>query len=343
MKLFKRIMIKIVSSAFYRLIPVILMVLFTAAAVVTINAQSLTQPGLWIPPVVNLAIRGGTNPGKKFLSVGANGSYADLYEKDDESGRQRWIFQRSMDGVSYNILVNGGTPTNRKYLSVTADGTKVDLFSHDDGSGRQRWKVAERTDGSVVIVIQGGVNNGRKFLSTTADGTKVDLFSGDDNSGRQQWNLIVPQTAKFNLRISGGVTTGKMLLSGVRVAGSVFLNSIYEAEAVTEQWHIFRDGKDYKFYSDKFSVTGEFLKGSQTGDVSRVGNVRIRLMKLGNGADNNDSNWKVEDIGSGLIRIKLSYATKPMFLSSTADGTKVDLFDTDDGSGRQRWKVITMP
>jgi hypothetical protein len=306
---------------------------------IAVNAQSLAQPGLWIPPVVNLAIRGGTVPGKKFLSVGADGSYADLYEKDDNSGRQRWVFQRSADGVSYNILVDGGAPTNRKYLSVTADGSKVDLFSHDDGSGRQRWKVSEREDGSLVIVINGGVNNNRKFLSTTSDGSKVDLFTGDDNSGRQNWNLIVPPTAKFNVRISGGVT-GKMLLSSVRVAGSAFLNSTFNAEDVAEQWRIVRIGKEYSFYQDKFSDTGNFLLGSQTNDAARVGKIKVRLLRVGNGVNNNDSYWKVENIGSGLIRLKLSYATKPMYLSASADGTTVDLFDTDDSSGRQRWKVM---
>lgn len=313
-------------------------VLFTNVPV-AVSAQSPAQPGLWIPPVVNLTIRDGTTPGKKFLSVGSNGSYADLYAQDDNSGRQRWVFQRSADGVSYNILVDGGTPSNRKYLSVTADGGKVDLFSHDDGSGRQRWNVSERNDGSFVILIKGGVNNNRKFLSTTADGSKVDLFTGDDNSGRQHWNLIVPQTARFSVRISGGVTGGKMLLSAVRVAGLAFLNSAYDAELVAEQWRIARQGKDYRFYHEKFSATGEFLKGRQDSNAaSRVGKITVRLLKL-NGDPELESDWKVEDIGSGLIRIRASHAAKPMYLSTTADGTKVDLFDTDDGSGRQRWKV----
>jgi hypothetical protein len=51
--------------------------------------------------------------------------------------------------------------------------------------------------------------------------------------------------------------------------------------------------------------------------------------------------WAIQDIGSGLIRIKpaKNWYVKPMYLSTTADGSKVDMFDRDDGSGRQRWKA----
>jgi hypothetical protein len=44
---------------------------------------------------------------RQVLSVGADGSYADLWT-DDASGRQRWRFRRSADGESYNILVDDG-------------------------------------------------------------------------------------------------------------------------------------------------------------------------------------------------------------------------------------------
>jgi hypothetical protein len=52
------------------------------------------------------------------------------------------------------------------------------------------------------------------------------------------------------------------------------------------------------------------------------------------------SYWAIQDIGSGFIRIKPAkgWYVKPMFLSTSADGSKVDMFTRDDGSGRQRWK-----
>jgi hypothetical protein len=154
-----------------------------------VSAQSLQNPIPWIPPVGNISIAGGVAGTRSLLSVGANGSYTDLYSTDDNSGRQRWTFQRSADGSSYNILVGGGTPVNRKYLSVTSDGSKVGLLGSDDGSGRQRWLVENIGAGFVRIRSAGGISNNRKYLSVSADGGTVDLFGTDDNSGRQRWNI----------------------------------------------------------------------------------------------------------------------------------------------------------
>ncbi len=137
----------------------------------------------------NIVISAGISNTRTYLSVPSDGSRADLWTSDDSSGRQKWQFQLSADGVSYNILIGGGVSNTRKYLSVTSDGTKVDLYTSDDASGRQRW-VVETVSGDLVrISISGGVSNTRKYLSSTSDGMKVDLYDVDDESGRQKWRI----------------------------------------------------------------------------------------------------------------------------------------------------------
>jgi hypothetical protein len=143
-----------------------------------------------VPEMANIEIAGGVTNKRHLLSVPQDGAKTDLFEVDDNSGRQRWRLQRSADGDAYNILVGGGVAADHSFLSVTADGTKVDLYGKDDGSGRQRWVLESVGNGLVRIRIAGGVTSDRKYLSTTAEGDKVDLFNADDNSGRQQWRLL---------------------------------------------------------------------------------------------------------------------------------------------------------
>ena len=133
----------------------------------------------------NIKIAGGTNPGETYLSCRSNG-FVDLYNKDDDSGRQKWKLVHLGGGV-YNIKVYGGTNPGEKFLSCRADGF-VDLYSHDDNSGRQKWRIKDLGNGRYNIMIYGGTNSGEKFLSCRADGF-VDLYSHDDGSGRQKWRL----------------------------------------------------------------------------------------------------------------------------------------------------------
>lgn len=50
--------------------------------------------------------------------------------------------------------------------------------------------------------------------------------------------------------------------------------------------------------------------------------------------------WSYGCVPSKLIRVKQGVSGDRKYLSVTADGTKVDLFTRDDGSGRQRWHVV---
>ncbi|MGA7936705.1 MAG: CAP domain-containing protein [Kovacikia sp.] len=133
-----------------------------------------------------LKIAAGVTTNRTFLSCTADGTKVDLYNIDDSSGRQQWLFEGIGNG-KYRIKVAGGVSNSRQYLSCTSDGAKVDLYNTDDGSGRQQWILEDLGNGKYRIKVAGGVSNSRQYLSCTADGTKVDLYHTDDGSGRQQW------------------------------------------------------------------------------------------------------------------------------------------------------------
>ena len=156
---------------------------------------------------------GGLVSNRTLLNCSSDGSRVDLYETDDESGRQRWKFER-VYGDCYNFIVEGGisdiwgsnwVPTNwgegrcciKKYLSCSKDG-RVDLWHEDDKSGRQRWRLIPIENyvdsASFHIVVAGDTNSDKKYLSCSQDGLVVDLYDRDDDSGRQQWQLISPPT-----------------------------------------------------------------------------------------------------------------------------------------------------
>jgi hypothetical protein len=332
MTLFKQMSTRAIFPAFYRFIPVIVIFLFSGAAITT-DAQ-IVKSGNWIPPVVNLKIGGGTNPDKQLLSAGANGAYTDLYNKDDASGRQRWNFKRSADGVSYNILVDGGISSDRKYLSVTADGSKVDLYSTDDGSGRQRWIVEEVAGQSsrIRIRIGGGVTNARKYLSVTSDGSKVDLYNMVDNSGRQLWDWSIPGGVKFNLAISGGVTQGKTFLSTTVNGNGTWLALSSASNTPEQRWTVNRhDDNSYSFYIGDNMAISKFISWQTPPENSAVGQIYYGGITY----------WTVEDIGSDMVRLRTKNS-RQMYMSVDAEGKRVDTFDRDDASGRQRWKMTVV-
>jgi hypothetical protein len=52
-------------------------------------------------------VGGGTNPNRVIMSCRADG-YVDLWERNDNSGRQIWKLTKLNNGL-YNIEVGGGT------------------------------------------------------------------------------------------------------------------------------------------------------------------------------------------------------------------------------------------
>ncbi len=90
------------------------------------------------PKWVHIRVAGGTPPKRTLLSVSSDGEIADLFGKDDDSGRQKWIIEPQPGGYVH-IRILDGTPADRKFLSVDPSGASIDLTDSDDGSGRQRW------------------------------------------------------------------------------------------------------------------------------------------------------------------------------------------------------------
>jgi hypothetical protein len=313
-------------------------------------SQTPEKPGPWIAPLNNIKVsRGvlnsnGSSSSKKLLSVDSSGTYTDLYEKDDASGRQRWHFRLSPDGVSYNILVEAGTPEHRKYLSTTSDGTKVDLYGRDDGSGRQRWMIEPVLQGSSStfsspiyhyhIIVKSGVRDNRKYLSTNSEGTIINLNTTNDGSGRQLWQLAPPEQNRLFIQASNGITTGTSLLGWT---DNQRWTALYPAvdNLGKHLWSINRMGNNEVY---KISM------------LTRGAGLRL-FLEL-NGALNAQRPWsdtgcgncqsvRIEDIGSGLVRIKNPFNEKnPSYLSISPDGKNIHFTNKDDGSGRQRWKIF---
>jgi hypothetical protein len=168
-----------------------------------IDGYELSSDGAWVVTtptastttntttfdVQQLQIISGLYTTKSLLSCKNDGTVVDLWDTDDQSGRQRWQFI-PVNGIEcvYNIRVFNGVNSNRTYLSSNYDGSKVDLWSEDDGSGRQRWRITNIPHTATnLIQVYNGVSSNRKYLSCSSDGSKVDLWSEDDGSGRQRW------------------------------------------------------------------------------------------------------------------------------------------------------------
>ncbi len=172
----------------------------------SIQAQYLPSEGAVYQIYVD---RGITTP-KGFLSV--EGDDVDLWHKDDESGRQKWLFEKvgrnNLGETLYHIKVFY-TPGNTRMLSTNRDGG-VNTWNNDDESGRQRWILKPLRNGKFNIVVAGGTCCDRVFLSCRKEDGQVDLYPADDNSGRQQWN-IVPEDVSivsidFNLNAANKVS-----------------------------------------------------------------------------------------------------------------------------------------
>jgi len=335
---------------FKKLISNVLIALFVLTTSIDLHAQKkkkMTKGNDLTGMVLNLYPVRGLTTSKKYLSTNKDASYVDLWNKDDESGRQRWSLKKTSDGF-YNILIYSGVENSRKYLSVTSDGAKVDLYSKDDKSGRQRWQLIEIEDDLYQVTIKDGVSNNRKYLSVTADGSKVDLYHKDDESGRQQWKIesVDLQTPKkpikneidlkgmtLNIYPVRGLTTSRKFLSTKQDGSKVDLWN-KDDESGRQRWCFEKtpDGFYNILIYSGVENSKRFL--SVTSDGSKV--------DLYHKDDNSGrQKWQLIEIGNNLyqIRIKGGVANGKKYLSVIADGSKVDLYHKDDKTGRQQWKI----
>merc|ERR1719220_1186527 len=87
------------------------------------------------------------NNGRYLVSCGDDGKVVNLWNEDDESGRQQWVFfpigrDPKTNQPVFNIKPSGGVNIGqRKWLSAGDDGNVVNLWDEDDDSGRQQWVV----------------------------------------------------------------------------------------------------------------------------------------------------------------------------------------------------------
>jgi hypothetical protein len=89
----------------------------------------------------NIIVSGGRNGCNQYLSVSdCTDNRIDMYNKDDGSGRQQWIFKQ-IGNNTYNII-NVGRQSCENYLGADPKGgfpLPLILSKNDDGSGRQQW------------------------------------------------------------------------------------------------------------------------------------------------------------------------------------------------------------
>lgn len=154
------------------------------------------------PPWYNIKVAGGSKPGKVYLSAKVGGDGVDLCGYDDESGRQRWMFDAVQDepGDKHRgrLRLLGGTSRSRRLLARAVSGD-LELCEFDDGHGRQRWNIQEASNG--CWSIQSAMSDG-EYLSTDKEG-RLCLRGTDDGSSRQGWILPGwPPTG--GLRAAGG-------------------------------------------------------------------------------------------------------------------------------------------
>ena len=130
-----------------------------------------------------------------YLSTSRDGRRLDVYNRDDGSGRQKWILKRipKMKDV-FTIKVSKGTKGGfggEQLLSVTGDGKKFDLYSHDDNSGRQKW-LLENIPGTqhFWIRVWGGVRSkyGGNYITANKNGSALFLGPKDANL-RSRWSV----------------------------------------------------------------------------------------------------------------------------------------------------------
>lgn len=76
-----------------------------------------------------------------FLSAPAEGSEVDLWDRDDGSGRQRWVFRQVGDST-FVIRLAGGKKNDKMFLGVREDGAGgLRLFAEEKGR-QTRWEIA---------------------------------------------------------------------------------------------------------------------------------------------------------------------------------------------------------
>ena len=143
---------------------------------------------------------------------------------------------------------------------------------------------------------------------------------------------------KRNLQVLRGLTSNRSLLSCTADGTKVDLWNTDDGSG-RQEWNI----SLVAGYNDVYNIK---VAGGTAG-----GRVFLSCTKDGATVDlwtsddgSGRQRWQFVPLSSNIpsyyqIKVVGGVDTGRVFLSCTADGTKVDLWNTDDGSGRQRWQL----
>lgn len=145
--------------------------------------------------------------------------------------------------------------------------------------------------------------------------------------------------AVYNLQILRGLDTNRNLLSCTPEEKIVDLFN-HDDGSGRQQWEFNLVPGEINVYNIKIvkgaSTNRVFLSCTESGD-------KVDLWDCDDGSGR--QRWELIPMidsptpNTYLIRIADGVSTNNKLLSCTPNGLKVDLFDHDDGSGRQRWQI----
>lgn len=124
-------------------------------------------------------------------SSDSNNRTVDIWTKDDESGRQRWVLTPASPPQphTYTVTSSGGRG-GATFLSASADGSVVDLWTSNDGSGRQVWTFTPISGRTFEISIAGGkglTSPKKNVLTLDAKTGKLRLSERSASRENQTW------------------------------------------------------------------------------------------------------------------------------------------------------------
>lgn len=265
-------------------------------------------------------------------------------------------------GKTYFIAATAGLSSANRLLSVNPDNS-LSLVDHDDGSGRQLWRFT--TAGPAmdnIFTISPLIGTWpNAFLSCNIiapfQNITTAISSSDDGSGRQRWMLGTIGDGSFNILSTADHTTPCNALSCSPDGSVINLangNNQWPPPAAVglQQWRLLpwpaTDGTEYVIEATGLSAgAGTFLSCAAgyppTDPFAGAQEVALRASANWEG-----QHWTFEWIGSGSgyrIRPVLGLAClschqqPPGSLPPPQTLTTVDLYASDDGSGRQHWNL----
>lgn len=188
-----------------------------------------------------------------MISTRANWDRADLWQRDDNSGRQKinlseWTAPAPVILPRNAMITATGKTDNNTLLSATPDCGNNDalLSPFDSLSMVNKWTVTKVQGTRNQFTIQNTRNCNRTFLSVAGGcgQTFVDLWTNDDGSGKQRWTAkpVDGKEDTYTFTV-GGRNCGRIHLSTRDVWDRVDLWSAIDND---NQWYSVAPWKQYK-------------------------------------------------------------------------------------------------